>query len=757
MQNLPLKFKSFYPDNLSGANVTQSYWFEPVNKAELKQKGGAGLFVSITGPDEFNGERAAKFMWDVYREKYFELVGSINDSLKISVRAAQDRLRQLIKNQSGISDIGVDLHLCAVVIHDESIHFSIIGEPEVILIRGGRLVNVSDMVPGYDGVGYKTEIPVGSFRLERNDVLIISTPELVSSFLAVFDKLDIPDRLGGWKPVLSELEGFSENMAGNQYFWCLGYNVKETKAEKFTKKEGIDESDTVREDASDEPKISESDESSARPETSRKVSGRGVLYTLGGIWSRVEGGFKKTRQGIKEKVVDEKTGKFSFSSIVESFKGVNFKDKLVKIKRKFLAKVTSMKVDPGKKRKLYVEKIKDVAKPGNPKRFVIIGVFVIIAIIVGVFVSIRYRRNVVSKGIDEDLNSMEEQIDKASNFWKVDNDKMSAVDKLEGVKSGLEDLDTKKFSEDQLSKLSNIENSVTDLEDDIYRIVAFSEEEGNFEILMELYLTLGESVEATDIDIKDGELYVVDYATHKVYAIDPESSDVEQIGKEDELKEPKYIGLADKTMFIYDEKLGIVSLDMEQDRGDWSFEERAELSKRTVGDVKEIGTFGDNVYYLRPDTNRVYKSIPAGAGYSYPEFYIDQTELKNAVDILIDGNIYIIGGWDSKIMKFRAGEKDAFEITQLDKPLGEVECGYTNLYDDVPLYIYDKENQRFVVIEKGKQGRHPGVGVMKYQYVYRGERDDVLKNVADFVVDEDENNMYVLDGTRILKVSLSDG
>jgi hypothetical protein len=45
---------------------------------------------------------------------------------------------------------------------------------------------------------------------------------------------------------------------------------------------------------------------------------------------------------------------------------------------------------------------------------------------------------------------------------------------------------------------------------------------------------------------------------------------------------------------------------------------------------------------------------------------------------------------------------------------------------------------------------------MKNQYVYRGERDDVLKDVADFVVDEDEEFMYILDGTRILKVSLGD-
>ena len=83
--------------------------------------------------------------------------------------------------------------------------------------------------------------------------------------------------------------------------------------------------------------------------------------------------------------------------------------------------------------------------------------------------------------------------------------------------------------------------------------------------------------------------------------------------------------------------------------------------------------------------------------------------------------------------------------------------GYTSGSLDFGLYVFDANQKRFLDFEKPKEGLeelHPGELILKQQYIYRGEAEDMFTDVKDFVVDAEEKFMYILDGKTIWKVTL---
>jgi hypothetical protein len=72
--------------------------------------------------------------------------------------------------------------------------------------------------------------------------------------------------------------------------------------------------------------------------------------------------------------------------------------------------------------------------------------------------------------------------------------------------------------------------------------------------------------------------------------------------------------------------------------------------------------------------------------------------------------------------------------------------------------MFDSEGKRFLKFEKPQEGgkdlRHPNQLLLLKQYEYRGNDENMFKNVKDFVVDYKGENMYVLEGTTVWKIVL---
>jgi hypothetical protein len=770
MYDLPIISKKYFPDGVGGANVTLSYWYEPQEEDLLKQRGGLGLLISLMGPDDFSGERAAKFVWDSYQEAYYFAKGSVKDAMRSAVKSAQNRLVDLIKNEEVVSEQGVELHLCAFAVHGEEVYVSMIGNPSVALLRGGDTISISEILPSYTGTGIREEVPVGSFALEQGDILMLSTPKLVDSFLEVFSDEDSPP-LESWDQCIGELDLFSENMAGNQFLVVLGYKIPETELSGGI--EGVDAGGDVKakdkgliegpdddpegEDAAKGEKGEETDENEKdmpKDDEDEKERNEKGAHTPGGIYSAVTGGVAaKWSEHIKPKIekVDVQ------GTIKEGTRAVRDKRLVSGIKRKIGSWWSGIKLGGGRKRRMVLgEQKSGIAKITGSSLF-IPAIIVIVVGLLGFNWWSGRQEMLRQEEINGVISQAETLVNEGRTAWEVDKDRDLTESKLEESTAVIETLSDDELNEKQQENLEDLRNEIQGIYDMMNRVSPLSEDLGTIEILTDLYLKIGEDAEVTDFEKYGKSLYLVDKTSHTIYKYIPGQDSISPVANSSEvLKSPEYIAIGDGIMFVYDTEVGIVILDMNVSEPDWTFDIRPELSARTLGQITELAAFADSVYILKADEARVMKSFPAGSGYSYPEEYFRNGSFDKAVDIAIDGSIYVFSNASEKIYKYFGGQQDNFTLSGLIDPLGVISCGTSNLNDSSNLFVFDAENKRIVSIEKGTADKHPGVGVMLRQYLYRGARDDIFSDVREIVVDVDERMLYVLDGTRVLQVLLED-
>jgi DNA-binding beta-propeller fold protein YncE len=780
MNKLPLQFESFFPQKRSGANVTYVYWYETRGE-DMQSNIGAGLFVSLSGPQDFMGERASKFMWDSFREEYIEGFTDPTKSLRNGMKAAQKTLVELMKNEDSVSEQGVDLHMVSFCVVGKKVYVSIVGDPEFILIRGDRIIDVKDMMPSYDGKGYRSEISVGAFELQDSDINLISTPELLTSLMNTWQ--DSADVDFSYLPVKRSLEQFEGDMSGNQYVWMIRYgdpdDVKEEAEEPTTatpaKEEMHDDlnesSDTsVKDDGADSDKASEiekrdnsdkteSDQKADRPNS--PIGGKDMAKRKSRFARKVEsslGVFLKKLNPVKQKI-GKQIKKLKETGFAKGF-NENFIKKIFKgqtnpkaIWRNIKSWFSKAKIGGGKKKRMFISKNGVSGIGGKSSKIVVVVLIVVIASLIGLLVYRSYQKKVYRAAVAAEVEELQKDLKEVQNAWNVDKNPDQAETIIAEIEAELAKVREEELTEEQQSILSNIEVEILRISDSINKITPLSENAGNIEIILDAYLEIGEEAEIMDIEKRGEYIYLTDQGNAALYRYKIGGSVAEKVANSEQVMEkPNHVSIDDGYIFVYDDKLGIVSLALD---GGGEFTTMPELSKRSIAvEVTEIETFGGNLYMLDGSGGQVLKSIPAGAGFSYPSQYFGEGYLQGAVDMLIDGNVYILNNSAEKIYKFYTGRKDNFQLSGLDKPLGNLCCGYTNHYGDKPIWIFDKDNKRILTIEKGTAESHPGVGVMIDQMVYRGERNDIFNDVKEIVADTDGKNLYVLDGSRVLRVSL---
>ena len=160
--------------------------------------------------------------------------------------------------------------------------------------------------------------------------------------------------------------------------------------------------------------------------------------------------------------------------------------------------------------------------------------------------------------------------------------------------------------------------------------------------------------------------------------------------------------------------------------------------------IEDIGSFGANVYLLDSENNQIYKHARSLGGFRIGKEWIaagQNTDLKNAVSLAIDGNIFILksGG---EIEKYSRGVKKEFAVSSLIEPLNNPTKIYTETDFDY-LYVLDPRRQRVVQYDKT-------TGELANQYV-----SEKFGDLKDVVIDEEEEKMYLLDGKKVFEVEIN--
>jgi hypothetical protein len=156
------------------------------------------------------------------------------------------------------------------------------------------------------------------------------------------------------------------------------------------------------------------------------------------------------------------------------------------------------------------------------------------------------------------------------------------------------------------------------------------------------------------------------------------------------------------------------------------------------------------LYILSPEDKQIYKYEHLNGRYGVPVKYNVNGDLTGAIDMAIDGNVYILkdNGETRSILKLFRGETQPFVIR---KAPADILKTATRMYKvtDRSMYVLDPENARVMVLTDGGP---TGESSYVKQYILEGEQVGTLQ---DLYVDDDESQLYVMDEKRIYVIDLT--
>jgi hypothetical protein len=148
-----------------------------------------------------------------------------------------------------------------------------------------------------------------------------------------------------------------------------------------------------------------------------------------------------------------------------------------------------------------------------------------------------------------------------------------------------------------------------------------------------------------------------------------------------------------------------------------------------------LRTFDSNLYLLDAMGNQVLK-YPQGQYANSPDRWIAQadTDLRTAIDIGIDGNIYILHN-NGKLDKYYGGERVPSSITRVPRPLSGGNALHLEVEEATQyIYIADASERRIVQLDRDGvfvRQLQPGLG-----------QEDLFRGLAGLYVDEMGAKLY---------------
>ncbi|MDD5026411.1 MAG: hypothetical protein PHH13_03475 [Candidatus Peribacteraceae bacterium] len=161
---------------------------------------------------------------------------------------------------------------------------------------------------------------------------------------------------------------------------------------------------------------------------------------------------------------------------------------------------------------------------------------------------------------------------------------------------------------------------------------------------------------------------------------------------------------------------------------------------------KSIKTYLRFLYILSPENNQIYKYERLSNRYAAPAEYNVNGDLAGAMDIALDGNIYVLkeGG---QIVKLLRGETQPYVIRHLPENALKTAVKVFKIMDS-NIYFLDPAGSRVIVAtDGGKTGEASYIR----QFVLQGDQVGMLK---DLYVDPEEQRLYVMDEKRVYSIDL---
>lgn len=233
----------------------------------------------------------------------------------------------------------------------------------------------------------------------------------------------------------------------------------------------------------------------------------------------------------------------------------------------------------------------------------------------------------------------------------------------------------------------------------------------------------------------DDHFYVYEYNQLYEVILD-QIEDPVQIDDEEVVIDASYYEEEDAIMFLT--KAGRV---IEYADGQFSFVDTADLAWHTG---VAIHVYNSRIYILDSVNGQVWKYSPSRDGYGSAEGYItDDTDIKGAQSIAIDGTVYVLQD-DGTLVQFSSGENTDFLVKKA--PAADL-SGATVVHAELDMsqvFVLDPSTSRVLVYIKDARS---GDLVYSRQYVFENAED-----LRDVYFDKEANRIYVLGKTKVYQI-----
>jgi hypothetical protein len=161
------------------------------------------------------------------------------------------------------------------------------------------------------------------------------------------------------------------------------------------------------------------------------------------------------------------------------------------------------------------------------------------------------------------------------------------------------------------------------------------------------------------------------------------------------------------------------------------------------GEIRAVASFLGNVYLLDGAKNQIWKYVPAANGYGQQASpYLpanSSTSLSQVVDLTIDGDVWALNA-DGSVLRFRSGQRIAFQLSGLETPLKNPVAIFTRPEVDA-IYIADAGNQRIVEFDKN--------GKFVRQFKPRAQDGAVFNALKTLFANETKRKFYFINGNTV--------
>lgn len=230
----------------------------------------------------------------------------------------------------------------------------------------------------------------------------------------------------------------------------------------------------------------------------------------------------------------------------------------------------------------------------------------------------------------------------------------------------------------------------------------------------------------------NGKLTVLDSVNNALYEIEQLSKKSRLLAAGDELKNSLAIAADETAVYILTSD-GVMEKAKTKDQA-------AKIIKKDEewGSLVDLKVFNGNLYLLDGEKKIIWKY--EGESFVKKRYFADddrQPFFIKPISLAIDGSVWVTDS--GRVLKFVSGQKENFEIKELEKGLGE-DLGIFTTTEVNALYLLDKQNRRIVVLEKN--------GNYQNQYQWDGHQ------FTDLAVDGKEKKIYLLEGSKIYQIDI---